>query len=128
MWSPVRSARASARTSARLAAAALLGVSMACSGNHGTIGALLGQQQDGRLFVREVPEDLAAARAGLRPNDEILLIDGRDVRDLTPKQIHTQLSGDVGQPVKLTVLRGEEVLRITLRRSPARKSPRLSAK
>jgi C-terminal processing protease CtpA/Prc len=111
-----------------LAAAALLTLSMACSGNRGTIGALLGQQQDGRLFVREVPAGLAAARAGLQANDEILLIDGRDVRDLSHKQIHAHLSGDVGQPVKLTVLRGEDVLRVTLKRTPAPKSPRLSAK
>ena len=123
-----RSARANARTASVLAAAAWLTLCIACSGNHGTIGALLGQQQDGRLFVREVPGDLAAARAGLHANDEILLIDGRDVRDMTSKQIHAHLSGDVGQPVKLTVLRGEDVLRVTLKRTPARKSPRLSAK
>jgi carboxyl-terminal processing protease len=108
--------------------AGLVSVAVACSGNHGTIGALLGQQQDGRLFVREVPDGLAAERAGLRAGDEILLIDGRDVRDLTAKQIHERLSGEVGHTVKLTALRGEEVLRVTLKRTPARKPRPFSAK
>lgn len=124
---PVRSARASAQSCAGLTLAALLALS-ACSGNHGTVGALLGQQRDGRLFVREAPSGLAAERAGLRSGDEVLLIDGRDVRDMTSKQIHERLSGDVGQPVKLTVLRGEDVLRVTLKRTKARKSPGFASK
>ena len=123
----VRSAQL-VQTCAGLALAALLSLSAACSGNRGTIGALLGQQRDGRLFVREVPSGLAAERAGLRSGDEVLLIDGRDVRDMTSKQVHERLSGDVGQPVKLTVLRGEEVLRVTLKRTKARKSPPFVAK
>jgi C-terminal processing protease CtpA/Prc len=91
----------------------------ACGPMRGTIGAVLGQTQDGRLFVREVPPDLAAAKAGLRPDDQILLIDGKDVRMLSAKQIHQALSGDVGDKVKLTVLRGEQVVRVTLARSAA---------
>lgn len=86
----------------------------------GTIGAVLGQRGDGRVFVREVPEDLAAGKAGLQPGDEVLLIEGRDVRFMTPKEIHEQLVGTVGEPVKLTLIRGEEVLRVTLERTQAR--------
>ncbi len=37
------------------------------------------------------------------------------------QQLHELLGGDVGDPVRLTVVRGEEVLRVTLRRTPARK-------
>ncbi len=72
------------------------------------------------MFVREVPEGLAAHKAGLQPNDEILLIDGMDVRALSSDQIHQSLSGEVGEPVDLTVVRGEEVLRVTLKRTEAR--------
>jgi C-terminal processing protease CtpA/Prc len=93
----------------------------ACAAQRGTIGAVLAQDPDGRLMIREAPPGLAAARAGLRPGDEILLIDGRDVRALDEKQVHAVLSGAVDEPVKLTVVRGEEVLRVTLRRTPARK-------
>lgn len=95
-----------------------------CASSQGTIGAMIGQQRDGRLFLREVPEDLAAARAGLRPGDEVLLIDGRDVRRMTPEQVHLALSGEVGEPVKLTVLRGERVIRVTLSRTQARRLKR----
>ena len=110
------------RARAALHVAALLLLS-ACATQRGTIGAVVGQTSDGRLYLREVPEGLAADKGGLRAGDEILLIDGRDVRSLTAKHVHELLSGEVGDPVKLTVVRGEEVLRVTLRRTPARKHP-----
>ena len=69
-------------------------------------------------MLREVPENLAAARAGLRPGDELLLIDGRDVRELTERGVHQALAGNVGDPVKLTLLRDGRVVRVTLRRTP----------
>jgi C-terminal processing protease CtpA/Prc len=92
-----------------------------CAASQGTIGAVIGQQRGGRLFLREVPKNLAADQAGLREGDEVLLIDGRDVRAMAPEQVHAALSGDVGQPVKLTLVRGDQVIRETLRRTPARK-------
>jgi C-terminal processing protease CtpA/Prc len=92
-----------------------------CAPQRGTIGAILGQGEHGRLFLREVPEGLAASRAGLREGDEILLIDGRDVRLLSTEQVHQALSGDVEEPVKLTVQRNDEVLRVTVLRSEARR-------
>jgi len=73
----------------------------------------------GRLFLREVPPSLAAGQANLRPGDEILLIDGLDVRRLDPQQINAALSGEVDSPVKLTVIRQEQVLRVTLKRTEA---------
>lgn len=96
-----------------------LGSVAACASERGTIGAQLGQKPDGRLFVREVPTGLAADQAGLKPGDEITLINGRDVRQLSDKQVHELLSGEVGDSVKLTVLRGEQVIRVTLKRTPA---------
>ena len=93
----------------------------ACSPSQGTIGAVIGQRRDGRLFLREVPKDLAAHRAGLREGDEILLVDGRDVRTMTSKQLHETLSGDVGAKVKVTAVRGHQVVRATVSRTPARK-------
>lgn len=90
-----------------------------CAEQRGTIGATLGRQNDGRLFIRETPLGLAAARAGLKPGDEITLINGRDVRSFDEQGLHATLSGDVGDPVKLTVLRGEQVLHVTLQRTPA---------
>ncbi len=96
-----------------------LATSVGCAAERGTIGAQLGRRDDGRLFLRETPLGLAAAKAGLRPGDEITLINGQDVRAFDEKGIHRILSGEVGDPVKLTVLRGEQVLHITLQRTPA---------
>jgi C-terminal processing protease CtpA/Prc len=91
----------------------------ACASQEGTIGAVLGQRPDGRLFVRDVPPALAAARAGLQPGDEILLVDGKDVRAMDAAALHQALSGEVSAPVKLTVVRGETVFRVTLPRTLA---------
>jgi carboxyl-terminal processing protease len=93
----------------------------ACGPEKGTIGAMLAQRNDGQLFVREVPDGLAADEAGLQPGDQILLIDGMDVRGMNSRAIHRALSGDVGDKVKLTVVRGEEVIRVTLKRTKAKR-------
>jgi C-terminal processing protease CtpA/Prc len=102
-----------------LAAAVVLG----CTPQKGTIGAVVGQSSDGKLWLRDVPDDLAAGKAGLREGDEILLIDGMDVRGLPYERVHQVLVGEVGETVKLTLVRGEEVLRVTLKRTPAKKRP-----
>ena len=99
----------------------LIAVGTSCGARQGTIGAVLGQNPDGELTLRETPKGLAAEKAGLQPGDKILLIDGIDVRGLDAKRLHGLLSGEVGAPVKLTVVRGEKVIRVTLKRTPARK-------
>jgi carboxyl-terminal processing protease len=105
----------------RCLAACLLGVLLGCTPQRGTIGAVLGQDRDGHLFVREVPEDLAAAKADLRPGDEILLIDGKDARAMSAKGVHEALSGEVGEPVRLTLVRDGQIVRVTLKRTAARR-------
>jgi C-terminal processing protease CtpA/Prc len=91
----------------------------ACAADKGTIGAVLSQRADGTLVIHEAPSGLAAAQGGLKPGDELLLIDGRDVRAMSSAQVHSALSGDVGDPVKLTVVRGDDIVRVTLRRTKA---------
>ena len=81
---------------------------------------MLARQASGKLVVHAAPPGLGSERAGLRPGDEILLIDGIDVRSLTPAQLHHVLSGAPGQKVRLTVIRGDEILRVTVRRTAAR--------
>lgn len=101
----------------------LLGASLgACTQpSRGTIGAVLVQRADGRVHLREVPSDLAAGVAGLSPGDELILIDGLDVRRMDPVAVHQLLSGEVGQRISLTLVRGEEVLHVQLTRTPARR-------
>lgn len=90
----------------------------ACGAERGSIGALIAQTPEQQLVLRDVPPNLAAARAGLQPGDELLLIDGRDVRELDERGVHQALAGYVGDPVKLTLLREGRVIRVTLRRTP----------
>jgi C-terminal processing protease CtpA/Prc len=97
----------------------LLGGITACASETGTLGAVLTERADGRLFVHDTPPGLAAERHGLVPGDEILLIDGRDVRTMSEHELYGALTGDVGATLKLTVVRGDDVFRVTLARTPA---------
>jgi C-terminal processing protease CtpA/Prc len=113
----IRRARA-----ALLLSLVLLATLAACEAPRGTIGAVIAQDDpSGRLFVRDAPPGLAAAKAGVQAGDEILLIDGLDVRAMNTHQIHVALSGDVDATVKLTLVRKEQILRVTLKRTEARK-------
>jgi C-terminal processing protease CtpA/Prc len=98
-------------------AAALFAIA-ACGPSRGTIGAVLTQDSQARVFVREVPPGLAADRAGVRVGDEVLLIDGRDARQMTAQAVHVALSGDVGETVKLTLVRDGRIERVLLARTP----------
>lgn len=104
----------------RLAVLALLLSTSSCGATVvGTIGAVLGRDNDDHaLYVRDVPDGLAAAEAGLEPGDEIVMIDGVYVRSLATPELRTKLRGEVGSKVALTVVRGERVLRVELRRTP----------
>ena len=126
-----RCEQGAAQLSIRRALRVLLAVSVfgallfsfsACLPQKGTIGAVISQDDDsGRLFLRDVPPGLAAAKADLKAGDEILLIDGLDVRFMDAKQIHAALVGEVDTPVKLTLIRDEQVLRVTLKRTEAQR-------
>lgn len=91
----------------------------ACSGSMGSIGAMLGKHHTtGQVTVRDVPPDMEAARAGLRPGDQILLIEGRDARHMSAEEIHEALVGPIGSKVALTVEREGQILRLDVRRGP----------
>jgi len=107
---------------------AVAAVLFACAGSTGTIGAVLGQRPSGRLFVRSAPPHLAAASAGVRMGDEVLLIDGRDVRQMSAREVHRSLEGDVGDTVKLTLVRGSDIVRVTLHLTPAVRIPEPSGR
>ena len=99
---------------------------LACGPSRGTIGAVLSQDAENRLIVRDVPDGLAAARAGVRVGDEVLLIDGRDVRSMSTRDVHAVLSGEVGESVKLTLIRDGQIVRVRLNRTASeriRKKP-----
>jgi C-terminal processing protease CtpA/Prc len=85
----------------------------------GTVGAVLGVDgETGAVFVRETRDGLAADEAGLRPGDEILMIDGVYARDLGAAAVREKLRGPPGSSVELTVVRGEAILRVKVTRTP----------
>lgn len=99
-----------------LVALAALGCSTA---KVGSVGAVLGvDRETGNVLFREVRAGLAADEVGLRPGDELLMIDGVYVRDLGAAAVREKLRGPPGSRVELTVVRGEEVLRVKLTRKP----------
>ena len=92
---------------------------MACgSSAPGTIGALLGQRTDGRLFVRGVPQGQGADLAGLEVDDEIVAIDGKPVKEMSQEDVRRAVRGDVGSALVVTVERAGQRRDVKVQRSP----------
>jgi C-terminal processing protease CtpA/Prc len=87
----------------------------------GSVGAVFGRDADSRaLYVREVPSGLGAEEAGLLAGDQVVMIEGLYVRDLSEKEIRAKMRGEVGSVVTLTVLRGNDVHHVRVTRSARR--------
>jgi C-terminal processing protease CtpA/Prc len=119
-----RAARLLGRLALLGAALASLGATCERGGDSwpGGIGAVLGHSsEEHRLVVRDVPPDTPAAEAGLEPGDEILAIDGREVSELSVREVIVALRGEVGTRVRLRVRRGDEAEReVEVMRAPYR--------
>lgn len=74
--------------------------------------------EDGRVTVIAPVEGSPADRAGIRPGDRIVAIDGQPVRGKRPDKLVKSMRGEVGTKVELTIRRdGEEApLQLTLER------------
>ncbi len=91
----------------------------AAAGVEGSIAAVLERDRSsGRVLVREVPDGRASSVAGLERGDRLKMIDGTHVDDLDAAALVRALRGPVGRVVRLTVVRGEEVLELEVRREP----------
>ena len=85
------------------------------------MGAVLGKNDhDGRLFVRDAPAGMGAAKAGIERGDEVTAIDGKPVSSMTPADVHQALAGAVGSKVKITVAREGQTLTFEIERGPLR--------
>lgn len=85
----------------------------------GSVGAVLAKDnKDGRVFVREAPSDMPAASAGVQVDDEVMAVDGKVARDMSPEDLHQSLSGKVGTKVRLLVRHGGETREVLVERGP----------
>jgi carboxyl-terminal processing protease len=81
--------------------------------------------RDGRLMVTRVIGDSPAMAAGVRPGDQIVRIDDREMRDPQLAQVVDQLRGPRGSSVTLTVQRPGQpgLLRFDVTRGEIRTAP-----
>lgn len=68
--------------------------------------------------MRETPEPNAGEMGPfLIPGDQLVMVEGVYVRDMSTKDLRALLRGEPGTEVNLTVVRGSEVLRLKIKRT-----------
>ena len=93
-------------------------VFQATDGSYVGIGCYVGQTKDtNEIMVVAVMEDSPAEKAGLKPEDIIMAVDGRDITDAGLDYAMSLVKGSEGTKVVLTVKRGDEVLDISMTRA-----------
>jgi len=85
------------------------------TGTFGGIGVVITNVQ-GAIVVVSPIQGTPAARSGLMTGDQIVAVDGVDVRDLSSDRVTDMLRGEPGSRVELTVRRGAEEFKVTLTR------------
>lgn len=84
------------------------------SGEFSGIGVVMSQdQKSGLVTMVQIYKKSPAAKAGLKEGDILFQVDGKDVSDKKLDEIVTEIKGEKGTEVKLTVLRGEEREKVT---------------
>lgn len=95
---------------------ALLTASCGGASEVGSVGAVLSRDaESGDVFVKELGDP--KVRDGLLPGDQLLMVDGVYVRDLSTADVRRYLRGAPGSEVRLTVARGPIVVRLRVRRT-----------
>jgi len=65
-----------------------------------------------------MPPGQGAERAGLEIDDEIVMIDGKDVRAMSQDEVRRAVRGDVGSTLTVTILRNGEKRDVKVTRTP----------
>src|SRR5438105_1909780 len=74
--------------------------------------------ENGLVKVVSPIDDTPAARAGIRPNDLIIMLDGEQVQGLTLQEAVERMRGPINSQIKLTIRRGnQEPFEVTLSRA-----------
>lgn len=70
-------------------------------GNFGGIGVYIGQTKTGEVVVLPI-KDLPAAKAGMKPGDVVVAVDGKNVKGLSLDRVETLIRGPEGTNVRMT--------------------------
>lgn len=73
--------------------------------------------KDGQVVILSVIENSPAKQADLKPGDIILAVDDHDVAGETLGEIASEIKGEEDTPVKITILRDQELKEFVLTRS-----------
>ena len=84
-------------------------------GKFGGIGIIVSQEKNKIIIVSPI-EDTPAFKAGIKAEDEIVAIDGIDIKKLAMKDISDHLRGEPGSKVKLRIKRGTQFIDFVLKR------------
>jgi len=90
------------------------------TGEYGGIGAYIMQRPEGGVQVTEPRDGTPSQKAGLRPGDMFLVINGDSVTNADSKTVSNMLRGQAGTDVKVTVKRPyvtDPILDFTITRS-----------
>lgn len=85
------------------------------NGSFEGIGAELGKDKEAVIIVAPI-SNMPAEKAGLRPKDVITEINGKNAIGMSVEEARNKIRGPKGTQVKLTIIRGEEELNITITR------------
>lgn len=74
------------------------------TGEYGGIGSYI-YERNGNVYISEPYEDSPAAKAGLKPGDRIIMIDGDSVKGWASDEVSKRLKGQASTKLTLTVAR-----------------------
>ncbi len=91
-------------------------------GEHAGVGVQV-ERVDGEMVILDVTSGGPADRAGLRPGDVLVAVDGHPTASEAADQTAARLHGPAGSAVSVAVRRGVAVRTLTLRREVVREVP-----
>ncbi len=81
-------------------------------GNFSGIGIAMSavKNKDGEIVIIEVFENTPAYKAGLKPGDRIVKVDGKEIKNYSVDTVQSMIRGPKGTPVVLTIKREKELI------------------
>ena len=84
----------------------------------GGMGALLTQDEYGRILVLEPFPDSSALKAGMEKGDWIIAVDGVSIENMDIDSVVDKIMGPVGSKVAISVYRNDQILLSVCTRQP----------